>query len=192
MGIKMTHERLKRLQRDGQRRLRAHRRAAGLCPGCGGKPASGRILCPAHLAKSRQRWHALPTWKQQEASRRPLRRCSVCDTALVRGRHDPCTACAFWTKVEKRDVSACWPWKGSVMGEGYGRYRQAYTHRLAWMLANGPIPAGLFVLHKCDNPPCCNPDHLFLGTQADNVRDRDAKGRHWVPSGERHPCAKLN
>lgn len=80
---------------------------------------------------------------------------------------------------------ACWPWTGSggrARGGGvYGHLKLrdvvVTTHRLAWELANGPIPPGMFVCHRCDNPPCCNPAHLFLGTATDNARDRDAKGR---------------
>ena len=64
---------------------------------------------------------------------------------------------------------------------GYGRLwfegRMWMAHRLAWTQAHGPIPRGLFVLHSCDNPPCINPDHLFLGTQLDNMRDAAQKGR---------------
>ncbi len=64
-----------------------------------------------------------------------------------------------------------------------------YTHRIAWEEANGPIPEGLHVLHSCDNPPCCNVGHLFLGTAQDNADDKVAKGRQL--QGERHPGAKL-
>ncbi len=63
------------------------------------------------------------------------------------------------------------------------------AHRAAWEYTRGPVPAGLFVLHRCDNPPCCNPAHLFLGTQADNMADMQAKGRQ--AKGERHSQAKL-
>jgi len=62
------------------------------------------------------------------------------------------------------------------------------THRLAWELANGPIPDGLSVLHHCDNPPCCNVEHLFLGTQTDNHADMVAKGRHYHPNPTHCPA----
>lgn len=94
--------------------------------------------------------------------------------------------------------NGCIVWTGSTAGHGYGRISRgprgagwAVTHRVSWELANGPIPAGLFVLHRCDNPPCCNPDHLFLGTLKDNTQDMLAKGRHLVERGENHHDAKL-
>ncbi len=65
------------------------------------------------------------------------------------------------------------------------------AHRYIWSTTKGAIPPKMFVLHKCDNPACVNPDHLFLGTQADNVRDMRAKGRERHPHGEDHPLAKL-
>lgn len=77
--------------------------------------------------------------------------------------------------------TGCWLWAGSCDTPGYGQCRVAGrslgAHRAAWAFAHGPIPAGLWVLHRCDTPACCNPAHLFLGTSLDNVRDRDAKGR---------------
>ena len=79
--------------------------------------------------------------------------------------------------------NGCVEWTGHRAAFGHGRIRfdgkQIGTHRLAWILANGPIPDGMFVCHRCDNPPCCNPDHLFLGTAADNNRDMAGKSRHW-------------
>ena len=80
-------------------------------------------------------------------------------------------------------MSACIEWTGSRNPKGYGQKKVGgktiFAHRWAWEQANGPIPDGLHVLHTCDNPPCVNVDHLFLGTNADNVKDRDAKGRMW-------------
>lgn len=89
----------------------------------------------------------------------------------------------FWPRV-KPTPSGCWEWTGARQRTGYGRVSRGGAgnglvgaHRAAWELTRGPIPAGLWVLHKCDNPPCCNPDHLFLGTAKDNNADRGAKGR---------------
>ena len=79
-------------------------------------------------------------------------------------------------------VNGCVEWTGHVDRKGYGRVsiegRQVFAHRVAWELAHGPIPDGLCVLHHCDNPPCCNPAHLFLGTIRDNNLDMSAKGRN--------------
>ena len=89
----------------------------------------------------------------------------------------------FWNKVNKQE-NGCWEWTASERdggGRGYGgfwldgKWRKA--HRASWILEHGAIPVGLHVLHHCDNPPCVNPDHLWLGTHADNVRDMHAKGR---------------
>ena len=93
----------------------------------------------------------------------------------------------FWEKVDKHAEGGCWVWTGTRQVFGYGislRYRLA--HRVSWEIANGPIPDGLWVLHRCDNPPCVNPAHLFLGTQTENMRDMTAKGRH--PHSRRTTC----
>lgn len=92
----------------------------------------------------------------------------------------------FDEKVEVRGPDECWPWTGgrrNTYGHGGIRVREgvtAWVHRLAWEFAHGTIPEGLFVLHNCpggDNPACCNPAHLWLGTQQDNVADMIRKGR---------------
>jgi HNH endonuclease len=110
-----------------------------------------------------------------------------------RGRWPPNTAEVFWERVARGEPAACWLWTGTINVQGYGvfKYQRSFwqTHRLAWTLACGEIPTGLCVLHRCDVPLCCNPAHLFLGTQAENVADKVAKGRqsrgdaHW----RRHP-----
>jgi hypothetical protein len=110
----------------------------------------------------------------------------------------------FWSKVQRGAPDECWPWTGTFLkgsrpnlrygnlgldgGVGSRKY-QYRAHRFAWMLANGAIPDGMNVLHRCDNPKCCNPSHLFIGTQRDNIDDQLAKGR-WL-RGERAGRAKL-
>lgn len=106
----------------------------------------------------------------------------------------------FWSRVDKSaGPDACWPWTGCRQPRGYGHFYPAfrvnlYAHRVAWELANGaPVPAGMFVMHACDNPACVNPAHLSVGTQSDNMQDCARKGRaHRVSlQGEAHPNAKL-
>lgn len=112
----------------------------------------------------------------------------------------------FWAKVNKdgpvriSGLGPCWTWTARRLPSGYGQiYAEGVgpqsSHRLSWMFANGEIPAGMCVCHRCDNPPCVNPDHLFLGTDADNARDRDTKGRLVVGRrmrGEESHLARLS
>lgn len=97
----------------------------------------------------------------------------------------------FWEKVRRGD--GCWEWIGTRVNDRYGQTtkkgRHVLAHRASWELANGPIPVGMQVLHRCDNPPCVRPDHLFLGTHEDNMQDMASK--HRGSEGERSPTAKL-
>lgn len=102
----------------------------------------------------------------------------------------------FWDRAGRGKPSDCWLWTGALTGAGYGAMtllgREVAVHRLVWEMERGPIPPGLLVLHKCDMRPCCNPRHLFLGTQADNVHDMMSKGRKASKVGALHHNAKMD
>lgn len=108
-------------------------------------------------------------------------------------RIDPVTR--YWKKVQVKGPDECWPWTGSKNQKGYGCFKwddvQSNAHRFAWILRNGPIPLGLHCLHTCDTPGCQNPNHLFLGTNLDNIADKMRKHRHRGAWGERSGSAKL-
>ena len=103
----------------------------------------------------------------------------------------------FLAKVNK--TSECWLWAGGLSDKGYGVFwlgtkrdgKDQYAHRVAYEIAYGTIPDGLDVLHKCDNPTCVNPAHLWAGTHTENMRDMFAKGRRRTLPGEKNPRAKL-
>ena len=101
----------------------------------------------------------------------------------------------FESKVAPVPESGCHLWAAARTRKGYGQFifdgRKQYAHRVAWQLAHGPIPAEMLVLHKCDTPACVNPEHLFLGTNVDNMADKVAKGRQSRLRGEANGCAKL-
>lgn len=103
----------------------------------------------------------------------------------------------FWKHVDKvKGPDGCWPWQGASSQHGYGHInsgpkpnRRLIASRVSYELANGPIPPGAHVLHSCDNPPCVNPAHLFLGDPKDNSDDKVKKGRH--ARGETHGGSRL-
>ncbi len=111
----------------------------------------------------------------------------------------------YWAKVSIKDVNECWPWLARITPEGYGQLRMGgkhiYAHRLAYMLAYGPIPKGNVIRHICDTRHCVNPAHLLRGTNADNAKDYAERGKGNPPvttigGGEKHsnntrPNAKL-
>ncbi len=117
---------------------------------------------------------------------------------------------AVFKEKMKPMPNGCIEWQGNIDSTGYGRFyftRQiTLAHRASWLIFRGEIPNGLCILHKCDNPPCVNPDHLFVGDRKDNARDMASKGRQWVqknpigrpvcpielkPRGEKHGMSKM-
>lgn len=130
--------------------------------------------------------------------------CEICGSSFMQGKDEGgkrfqirrfcCPECAyqgrnnnrstpesFWDRALPEPNSGCWLWTGPVNGDGYGKvgFAGAFyrTHRLAFHLAHGPVPAGLSVRHACDTPCCINPDHLCAGTHADNMEDMKRRGR---------------
>lgn len=114
--------------------------------------------------------------RNKEGELRKVFKCPNCKKADPKIR--------FWRKVDKvSSPNGCWLWLGSVTDDGYGNFpwpeiKEYRSHRIAWHIVNGPIPEGIYVLHKntCHNRRCCNPDHLYLGDQFDNMADATSLG----------------
>src|SRR5512137_174351 len=107
-------------------------------------------------------------------------------------------AIPFWDRVNKNAENGCWEWTAYRDINGYGHItinqKESLAHRKAWELTNGEIPTGMFLCHKCDNPSCVNPDHMFIGTQKENLNDMRNKGRgfDFIPLlGEDNPASKI-
>lgn len=102
----------------------------------------------------------------------------------------------FWKKVNRLSPDECWPWATKTTSRGYGAFnvggKLIKSHRIAYRMCRGEIPAGMLVCHRCDNPLCCNPSHLFLGSGKDNIQDMIAKGRQVCLSGEDHGSSILS
>lgn len=162
---------------------------------------TGRF-CSAKCWYASPRTRTTPLCAQCNAVRcrkQAMRFCSrSCRSAFAITR----TAERFWAFVDKSNgPDGCWLWTGAVHRHGYGafsasrngRVHHLRAHRVAFELMNGPFAKDLFVCHRCDNPRCVNPAHLFLGTARDNARDRERKGRGPGPlvRGERHGMSKL-
>ncbi len=103
---------------------------------------------------------------------------------------------AFWSKASiTANPDKCWEWQAGHNKGGYGKFgiggKWKLANRVAWELVNGSIPDSMKVLHECDNPSCINPRHLFLGTDLDNAKDRERKGRGHYKRGENNSCHKL-
>lgn len=173
------------------------------CPRCGsvspvrlGRELGGAYGCSECASYDRCAIHGGWTFAEDGQT------CARCATGSARyGPIPRPIAQRLWDRVPNKPEIGCWEWQGARTKNGYGligvpggRNRNKRTHRVSYELAYGPIPDGLCVLHRCDNPPCVRPEHLFLGTRVDNNRDRDAKGRTRAGRkrhGEASPLAKL-
>lgn len=146
-------------------------RVERICENCG-KPFSAQ---PCQTTRGRGRFCSQP-----------------CQIAVQQAARHQRILDGFWSQMDKSNgPDSCWTWTGLTNDYGYGIFLKQRAHRVAFELTHGPIPDGFFVLHSCDNPPCCNPAHLRAGTQKENLQEMAAKGRGGGPKGERSGRAKL-
>lgn len=183
--------------------MRPHSTPNALCAQCG----IVFHVKPSHLARAVYCSKACYDVVRAGLRMAPNRTCETCGTpfyANASRRRDGGKLCSmacrtrdtcirrFWAKVtqdgpvpvHRPELGPCWLWLAATNPSGYGKMSKGghaaplvAAHRLSWELHYGPVPDGLFVLHRCDNPPCVRPDHLFLGTHDDNMADATAKGR---------------
>jgi len=138
---------------------------------------------PDRIREGYAKYCSMPCYRASEKGRIIGHQCHMIESATAH----------FWAHVDSSGgPDMCWPWRGGSRRSGYGALmvdgHQINAHRFSYILANGMIPARLLVCHRCDNPHCVNPAHLFVGTAKDNHHDAMLKGR--LPKGDNHPSHK--
>lgn len=143
---------------------------------------------------TRKPWAGSADYAIQRRKKLRLERMANLADGLQRWTPSESDLARFWSKLPERKPGECWQWTGCRDGKGYGFFtmksQYVAAHRFSYFMANGPFPLGLVVLHSCDNPVCCNPAHLSIGTPKDNTHDAMRKGR--LMNGSTNPFAKLN
>lgn len=166
------------------------------------------VVSEAEKRSGKRRWNCLcdcgnscVVWQDSLNRAGPNRSCGCAVSEFRRRRWEDFREPAFWARVNRASKNKCWEWTGLV-AQGpknptpYGvlgwNGKHARAHRVAYELANGPIPAGFMVLHRCDNTLCCNPSHLYLGNHDQNMQDMvDRQRRAGIGAGEQNGRAKL-